>query len=1190
MKELRRWWDGVVRSVVIVQAVAIVGACRFAAADGPVFDVRECLGENWTDERLVFPLTLPEGLDPRGLCVEVEGVQLPAQFTPGPSGGSEGTVSFVDSLPAFSRKTWALTNRPAIMPKSDLFIRETPKGLVLGTSRITVLCPAGRRQWEDGLPIAEAPPPVIAVSLLGGPSLAAGALTGHHRVTSIESEIIEEGPVSARVAVRYHFQGGGEWSVGMEAIAGQEVILVTEELNLEEHGGFLEAIRPPGSSEGNYIMRAYGQRLRERGSAWQLRFDGLEADRIAWQPMGNTWPGNRLEPDNWGDFAVPRDAGPIMTLHPAHGEWWLNASPWAGFYRRTGEAYLGVLTLHAGAWRGLDENAIVVEKTESGSVQAVLPITTGARRWALYAAPRVLAAPPLRPEAAPAERPGRDHSRPPQLATLKYGLLPLNTVKDWILRFADPPGITYPFLIIRPAELQRLRARASADPEIMPRVQSAADAWSTYATRREPRYPFHASWLTSSMMLEDLYLATGRVEYADAMAALLEERVRYHVHQAKSGIGATGYRLGHDYGMFHVAINVLPRAIREADLVLGAPNVAAARKANIRALLAFWAELLMSSDYQPEGRNNGNTDMVACRDVMVGAIGCLLPGHPRAATWRAVAAGRIDHVLDAREHLPGLTQDEWYGHLSLDLCVWSAVVLKRAGDRDFFQDQRLRGGLDFYGQLLVPPDPRHGFGYVAPFGNGQAQWNRSAQWGLAAGAAGRDDPDFASRMMWYWIRAGRPLTLKFMSSNDIGLTMLAWIDESVKPRNPRLESTSLEGWGVVFRDRCGARDETYLAMQAGKPGGLSHYNAEGGLQYHALGVPVTVVPGIRSYDVEVNGNQANVTRQRWMANRPSFSDSSELEQGTGKLTGWVPSASADYACAEWQFSRFEALPLPQPSTGPDALVLSSPRGIGNSGVPGIFEIPAPVRWRRQMLFVKPRSDEGVPYVVVRDDVRASVPWDWSIWCLSLAQQATEHGGFFTGKYGVNLAVIPLDTCDDVVTGHYGPTASFAGDYRQQVYQVRFPAERRSFTALLYPWRQGGKPPVVLPDEVANGVRLTVPGEVHTVSTGAGGMALVREAAEKKNISIFGGMGAVASDGDRVAIEGPRDASGLVEVTFAPGMVSGETRGQSRTIVIGSAEIMKGTATMDGVSINADRDGAGRIRLAAPDGRKRFRVE
>ena len=126
----------------------------------------------------------------------------------------------------------------------------------------------------------------------------------------------------------------------------------------------------------------------------------------------------------------------------------------------------------------------------------------------------------------------------------------------------------------------------------------------------------------------------------------------------------------------------------------------------------------------------------------------------------------VDQALSRRWHLPDYSQDEWYGSLTLEMITMAALTLKRAGLHDFFEDQRYRDGLDFYGKLVVPPDPRHNGGYIVPFGNGQGSWTRSALWAVAASGVAEDDPAFASRLMWYWVRCGRLGNFRHGDRND----------------------------------------------------------------------------------------------------------------------------------------------------------------------------------------------------------------------------------------------------------------------------------------------------------------------------------------------------------------------------------------------------------------------------------------
>lgn len=118
------------------------------------------------------------------------------------------------------------------------------------------------------------------------------------------------------------------------------------------------------------------------------------------------------------------------------------------------------------------------------------------------------------------------------------------------------------------------------------------------------------------------------------------------------------------------------------------------------------------------GYNMGNTNMTLGVYTTLGKIGCLLKTHPMAEEWAKSAIKGINVSLESNHHLPDTTQDEWYGHLTLDMITQAGVFLKTAGFHNVFDDLRYKYGLDFYGQLLTPTDPHCNAGYIAPFG----QW------------------------------------------------------------------------------------------------------------------------------------------------------------------------------------------------------------------------------------------------------------------------------------------------------------------------------------------------------------------------------------------------------------------------------------------------------------------------------------
>ncbi|HOF89638.1 MAG TPA: hypothetical protein PLZ36_16270, partial [Armatimonadota bacterium] len=607
----------------------------------------------------------------------------------------------------------------------------------------------------------------------------------------------------------------------------------------------------------------------------------------------------------------------------------------------------------------------------------------------------------------------------------------------------------------------------------------------------------------------------------------------------------------------------------------------------------FWGELFSSRDYAPPGYNHGNTDMVASWATTLGAIGCLLNGHPKAKAWAAIAVRDIDHALTRRWHLPDYTQDEWYGALTLEMCTWSAVMLKQAGFHDFFADPRFREGLDFYGKLLTPPDPRHGnAGSIVPFGNGQGPWNRSGMWAVAAAAVNKDDPAFAGRLMWYWQRAGQPGAFRIGDRNDFGWSTLGWIDPTIPAKNPEFASEWLTDWGILFRAGCGTPRETYMALQMGKPAGLGGYNAEGGFHLYAQGVPLSLIFGIRSYDVAMHKGSGNLTRQRWLANRPSFDNRNEQQGGTGTVVEWAPSFGADYACGEWTFTRLQAMVNPYPREGDDRLILSTPRwepeGL-EPNIAGPMKTVPPITWRRQVLFVKSPDPAGPNYFVIRDSAKTTVPWDWNVWCLASELRVQDNAASFTGKFGVDLDVVPLTPVPELVTGACGPTQSFAGDWRQQVYQGRLPGKDGEFAAVLFPRKHGEAAPTIAVIG-HHGATIRLPDAVHLVGFANDGAVLVVDTKKQVTISMFASDGQMLYDDYSVWVSCEKPVTGSLTATFAEGAITGDAHGSQREVELTWENMAFTTLVLDGKPVEPTERDNGKVRFTIPAGDHSFVVK
>ena len=616
--------------------------------------------------------------------------------------------------------------------------------------------------------------------------------------------------------------------------------------------------------------------------------------------------------------------------------------------------------------------------------------------------------------------------------------------------------------------------------------------------------------------------------------------------------------------------------------------------------------MFKSPHHAPSGlgyNNHGNTDLEAIKHATVGSIGCLLNGHPKARQWAEANVASIEKVLSHKEYLPGVGQDEWYSFYNLEIAIYGAMQLQRAGFANFFSDPRLRHGLEFFGKLLTVPDERHGgAGSVVPFGNGQGAWNRSVAWAIVAAEIADEDPAFARRLMWYWRRAGCPGTLRVHGDRaDFGWSSLGWIDTTIPSEQPRLGSEYLDGWGALFRNGYGTQHETFMAMQLGRPD-WAGYNAEGGFHLYAKGKPLCMIAGLRSYDVGLHGGFPNVTRQRWMANRPSFDFRSEEGEGTREHVGFATTSGADLAGGQWTFSRLVAYPHPGPKEGPDRLILSGPR----PEVPGLSygqtveKEVEPITWQRHVMFVKDADPAGPNYFVIRDAADTTVPWDWSIWCLATELDIENNCGHFIGKYGVDMDLVPLEPVPELVTGSWGPRESFAGYWHQKLYQVQLPGSGQ-FAAVLYPRMAEEPAPQITPWAGGAGARIVMPGEVHYVLLAAepqginedgvtieGRAAVVRLKGDVTTLDLLSGS-SVGTEQLVLTITG--DAA--IQVTLDPRkkLITGETRGSACEVALRLPQALAFKALLiDGEAADMTVTEAGKAQFAVPEGEHTFSLE
>lgn len=173
-------------------------------------------------------------------------------------------------------------------------------------------------------PITGLAAPLLSVSLPGGRALGSGSWVSRGPALLVEradTELVEHGPVRITVRQRLGFVGGHTYTTTLTLGARQDAALIAEETTVDApKTAFCFSMRP-----------------------------GLEADRVLWH---NQW----RKTENAGVWSrvlsnpAFEEEERVCQLRP-WSFWWLgDITEWVGFYRKGGDAFVGVLALRPSHW------------------------------------------------------------------------------------------------------------------------------------------------------------------------------------------------------------------------------------------------------------------------------------------------------------------------------------------------------------------------------------------------------------------------------------------------------------------------------------------------------------------------------------------------------------------------------------------------------------------------------------------------------------------------------------------------------------------------------------------------------------------------------------------------------------------------------------------------------------------------
>ena len=409
------------------------------------------------------------------------------------------------------------------------------------------------------------------------------------------------------------------------------------------------------------------------------------------------------------------------------------------------------------------------------------------------------------------------------------------------------------------------------------------------------------------------------------------------------------------------------------------------QRKRLRRLYAYQAYVMNSPEAFPWGSGchlgNPNMSMMAMNARVFSAT--LVKDHPQFKAWgeRTTAFAR-DYVerftreSGAAYECPHYTLGATWGQMTK-----ANAVLREAGIGDIFTSERFKTGVPFTFNWLLPPDLRFfGKRTIMPVGNTSYQSVPPDVALQLVSEYEKSDPTLAGQLQWF---ANQTLPA------DKQITR-------VRDVVPKLGSTWVKDYGVMFRHGFQTPYETYFHMMAGNC--LGHYETTDHMVYtlYAKGQPIHLHFG--------NGYFPQFGRP-WLRNGVTVDHRRHwsYERLYAKIDTAAFLPATEYARASLDID--ELLPpcseYPPDYPGPDTLPTEP-----------IERLPR-MTWHRQVLFVKDDDPKGPNYFVVHDGFggKPIEPTEDSFWFLARGMTQNKNVFHFEGQLPVDMDVFVNSPAD-----------------------------------------------------------------------------------------------------------------------------------------------------------------------------------
>lgn len=428
-----------------------------------------------------------------------------------------------------------------------------------------------------------------------------------------------------------------------------------------------------------------------------------------------------------------------------------------------------------------------------------------------------------------------------------------------------------------------------------------------------------------------------------------------------------------------------------------------------RAQMAFLAYRLASPanwSTARQGFASGNPNMTVAHVLNQGMAACALRDHPMAKTWAKEPQALMETWMNRLDAKGYWNESGHYGRVSVSKLMLFAIILQRAGFKDYFQEQRMKNMALFYEKTLTPPDPQKPLAFIGspdkpqlgrltpPIGRG-SHGSDFGLGGLMAKAFLKSDPALSKIMQWCFQQTKfSPMLGEGMSGLDVLYT------DRTLPAAPPTDWNSeyMPSVGPLLRSGVGMPDENYLWFVTQAPtnpdGEFWPSEVGSSLAWWAKGRPISrrfpSMPNIQ-HDHGLLCNRVMLATN-WKSGQAV--SGGYYAAATQQSFAALPRMNTFGVEFEWKGNWTQ---LQMPVEVPDFPT-----------VPIVGQLPPadqpPVRWRRQGLWVYDDANPGgVQYLVLRDTVTGGQPTQWQFWTASekigTPAEVASRTAFLTDKPG-----------------------------------------------------------------------------------------------------------------------------------------------------------------------------------------------